>query len=383
MPTTLAILGGGQLGRMLALAAAPLGVRCRFLDTDPAACAADVGRLTLAPDFQPGPHLAPFLDGVDALTYEFENVPVALAEHAQHALAPRGVAVHPAPLALRIAQDRLEERKAFLALGIAVPPSAPVDSPDAAAEAFRALAPRAPHGCILKTRRLGYDGKGQARVRTADDAVAAFHTLGRAPCLLDAVIPFDRELSILAVRSAAGDVRFYPLCQNTHEGGILRTTIAPAPGVPPHIEQQAQHAARALLTHLGYVGVLALEFFLSGDTLLANEFAPRVHNSGHWTIDADHAGSFASQFENHARAVLGLPLGGTTPRGAHAMLNLIGALPTPAQLRALLDIPGLHPHLYGKQPKPGRKVGHLNLHADTPDALAWRLAAARRILASA
>jgi 5-(carboxyamino)imidazole ribonucleotide synthase len=316
------VIGGGQLGRMLALAGIPLGLSFRFLDPSPDAPAAEVGEL-LVGDYDDPELLDRLADGAAAVTYEFENVPVAAARRA---------GAIPAPAALEASQDRLVEKQLFRRLGI------PTPKLDDEVDEFPA---------ILKTRRLGYDGKGQRQVETWEGPDAGH--------VLEERVPFDRELSLLAVRGAEGDTRFYPLVENVHEHGILRTSRVPAIHAP---QADAEAYATRLLDELGYVGVLALELFDVGGSLLANEFAPRVHNTGHWTIE----GARTSQFENHLRAVLGLPLGSTESRPA-AMFNLIGSAPPPADV---LAVPGAHLHLYGKEPRPGRKLGHITLVEPTP-----------------
>ena len=341
------VLGGGQLGWMLARAGDPLGIRCRFLDPSPEAPAGRAGELVVGAYDDPVA-LDRFADGLALVTYEFENVPVGSAR----CLAARA-RVFPSPQALEVSQDRLGEKRFLESAGIPVAPWRPVGS---LAELERAVAEL---GCpaVLKTRRLGYDGKGQHVIRAPADVAGAWAQLGVAPLVLEGFVRFDRELSILAVRGQDGATACYPLVENLHAGGILRRSLAPAGGVAPDLQARAEAHARRVLETLGYVGVLAIELFQVGDRLLANEMAPRVHNSGHWTIE----GAETSQFENHLRAVAGFPLGKTAARGASAMLNLIGALPDPA---AVLAIPGAHLHLYGKAPRPGRKLGHVTLRAD-------------------
>lgn len=353
---TLGILGGGQLGRMLALAGYDLGLQFRFLDAAPDAVAGHVGPLVVDSLEDPR-RLDEFAAGLAAATYEFENVPVALAER----LAQR-VPVHPAPAALAIAQDRVSEKRLFNEVGLATPPFEPVDS---AADLHAALQ-RIGCPAVLKTRRLGYDGKGQAVIRQASDAPAALAAVapGRAGAtaggplglVLEGFVPFERELSLLAVRGRDGAVAFYPLVENHHAGGILRLSLAPAPNLDPALQLAAESHARAIMGRTGYVGVLAIEFFQHEGRLLGNEMAPRVHNSGHWTTD----GAATSQFENHVRAVLGLPLGDCAVLGRCAMVNLVGDAPTPAEIPTG---PGIRTHLYGKEPRPGRKVGHVNITA--------------------
>jgi 5-(carboxyamino)imidazole ribonucleotide synthase len=337
---------------MLARAGDPLGIRCRFLDPSPEAPAGRAGEL-LVGAYDDRAALDRFASDVALVTYEFENVPVGAARY----LAER-VPILPPPAALEVSQDRLKEKRLLEMVDIPVASWRPVASPAELEEALAEL------GCpaILKTRRLGYDGKGQHVIEGQPDVERAWARLGGAPLVLEAFVRFDRELSILAVRGRDGATVSYPIVENLHAGGILRRSLAPAPRVSPALQALAEAHARRVLDSLGYVGVLAIELFQVGDRLLANEIAPRVHNSGHWTIE----GAETSQFENHLRAVAGLPLGPTTARGASAMLNLIGALPdTPA----ILAVPGAHLHLYGKAPRPGRKLGHVTLRADDAVAL--------------
>ena len=311
------VVGGGQLGRMLALAGIPLGLSFRFLDPSPDAPARDVGEL-LVGEYDDPELLDRLADGAAAVTYEFENVPVEAA---------RRVNAIPDARALEQSQDRLVEKQLLRRLGIPTPRF------DDEVETFPA---------ILKTRRFGFDGKGQRLVEARP---------GSDPGqVLEERVPFDRELSLLAVRGRDGETRFWPLVENVHEDGILRRSRAPAADAP---QAEAEDYAARLLDELGYVGVLALELFEVEGRLLANELAPRVHNTGHWTIE----GSATSQFENHLRAILGLPLGPTDARPSF-MVNLIGGAP-PAE--RVLAIPGAHLHLYGKEPRPGRKLGHVTL----------------------
>jgi 5-(carboxyamino)imidazole ribonucleotide synthase len=358
------ILGGGQLGRMLALAGYPLGHGFVFLDAAPEALAG-LGDHLVAPVDDPRA-LADLAARVDVVTYEFENVPVAAAR----TLAER-VAVFPPPEALAVSQDRLVEKTLFARLGIPTAPFAAVDSSAALARAVAEVGLPA----VVKTRRLGYDGKGQVVLETQDQVPPAWTALGGAPCIVEGFVRFTRELSVLAVRGRDGAATCYPLVENRHEGGILRRSLAPAPAVAPAVDAQAEQFARALLEHLGYVGVLALELFEVEGRLLANEMAPRVHNSGHWTIE----GAETSQFENHVRAVTGMPLGSTAPLGCAAMLNLIGRWPEPS---TILAVPGAHLHLYGKAPRPGRKTGHVTLRCDDPATLRERVAAVERLIAA-
>ena len=345
----LGILGGGQLGRMLALAAYPLGVRSTVLEpaADPAAgqvCGHIPGEYE---DYQALYRLA---QQADAVTYEFENVPVESARW----LAER-VPVFPPPPALEVSQDRLAEKTFFRARGIPTPPFAAVDSRADFDAAVRAIGLPA----VLKTRRFGYDGKGQAVLRTPADAAAAWEALGGRPLIYEGFVRFDRELSIVAARGRDGRLAVYPLVENEHRDGMLYRTLAPAPRVSAALQQQAEDYARRVMDDLNYVGVLAIEWFEQGGRLLANEMAPRVHNSGHWTLDA----AVTSQFENHVRAVHGLPLGSPAAVGHSVMFNLIGTHPPFADILAL---PAAKLHWYGKAPRPRRKIGHVTLRADTP-----------------
>lgn len=343
-----AVVGGGQLGRMLALAGIPLGLRFRFLEPNPAPPVSHLGEVVQAPYDDPE-GLDRLVEGAQVVTYEFENVPVAAARRLS-----RGAPVHPTPAALAMAQDRLTEKEAFRSLGIETAPFLPVDSRDALEAAVGVLG----YPTVLKTRRLGYDGKGQTILTSEEDLDPAWDRLGGRPLILEGFVPFDRELSILAVRGLHGEVVKYPLVENHHESGILVRSLAPAPAVTEELQEAGQGIAHTILEHLDYVGVLAVELFQVGDRLLANELAPRVHNSGHWTQD----GAVTSQFENHLRAILGLPLGSTDVRGERAaMVNLLGRPPLRSRV---LAVPGAHLHLYDKEPRPARKVGHVNLVDD-------------------
>jgi len=337
------ILGAGQLGRMLALAGYPLDFDFVFLDPAAEACAAPLGEHIHA-EYSDEKALAEFCSRIDVATYEFENVPAPTA-----AFVAARKPLLPHPRALEVGQDRLSEKQLFDALKIAVPPYAPVGS---RAELDAAVA-RIGFPCVLKTRRLGYDGKGQAVLRASADVAPAWERLGKQPLLLEAFVKFDREISCIGVRGKGGETAFYPVAENVHRDGILRTSI---PRAKDPLQKAAERATRAVMHKLDYVGVLAFEFFVAKGRLLGNEIAPRVHNSGHWTLD----GADCSQFENHLRAVAGLPLGSPAMRGPCAMVNFIGAVP---DLAKLAQIPRLHLHLYGKQAKPARKIGHANLTA--------------------
>jgi 5-(carboxyamino)imidazole ribonucleotide synthase len=331
---------------MIALAAHPLGVRCVFLDPAADAPAGHVGEHIVAP-YEDAAALARLARTCDVVTYEFESVPIDAAR-----TLAKSVAVVPPPDALATAQDRLPEKRFFERIGVPTAAFSPVDS---AVDLERAVEA---HGLplVLKTRRLGYDGKGQAVVRAREAASAAYAPLAGVPCIAEAFVTFRRELSIVAVRARGGETRSYPLVENRHEGGILRVTLAPAPRVGAEEQRAAEAIAAKVMGELDYVGAIAIELFETDAGLLANEMAPRVHNSGHWTIE----GAETSQFENHVRAVLGLPLGATSAPRPCAMVNLIGKVPDRA---ALLAVEGAHVHLYGKEPAPGRKLGHVTVCA--------------------
>jgi 5-(carboxyamino)imidazole ribonucleotide synthase len=365
--TTVGILGGGQLARMLALSGAPLGLRFLVLDTVSDACAAQFVP-SMQADYRDEQALSAFAAQVDVATFDFENVP---AESARW-LSGR-IPVFPSARALAVAQDRLAEKSLFRELGIGVPNFADIASrADLDAALARMGAP-----AILKTRRLGYDGKGQFRIRTLADADAAWAALGaQAPSvglILEAFVPFERELSVVAVRGRDGEFRTWPLTENWHEQGVLSASLAPA-RADDALAADAVSCARRVAEALDYVGVFALELFVREGRLMANEMAPRVHNSGHWSIE----GAETSQFENHLRAVLGLPLGSTRMLGHACMLNWIGELPPAAPV--LAEACG-HWHDYGKSAREGRKVGHATFRADTTHELAESLARAGAALA--
>ncbi len=339
------VLGGGQLGRMLGMAALPLAIEPVFWEPEASACAQLIGEHLCAP-YNDAKALELFAQRVDVCTYEFENVPSPVLT----ALASRRP-VYPPLAALEVSQDRLTEKTLFAKLGIRTAPYASVDSEQDLRDAVSQLGLPA----ILKTRRLGYDGKGQFVIRSEEDIATAWQTLGSVSLILEGFVKFSREVSIIAVRGQDGAIAFYPLSENIHRDGILFTSHArPADAM----QAQAEKIASTLLAELNYVGVLCLELFEINGELVANEFAPRVHNSGHWTIE----GSETSQFENHLRAVTGLPLGETACVGFPAMINLVGILPP---LESLLAIPQVHVHFYGKAEKPFRKVGHVTVRADS------------------
>ncbi len=348
------IVGGGQLGRMLALAGRPLGLRFRFLEPGQDLPVEELGPVVRA-SYDDPEALERFPRGLEVVTYEFENVPVEAAR----SLALR-LPVHPAPRALEVAQDRAVEKETFRSLGIPVAPFRRVDTREELSAAVADLGLPA----VLKTRRLGYDGKGQVVLEGEADLEGAWRRLGTRPLILEAFVSFRRELSCLVARSTTGETRAWPLVENRHRNGILRTSRAPGEGVREEgLQDEAEDYAGRILDELGYVGVLAVEFFDTGSGLLANEMAPRVHNSGHWTQD----GARTCQFENHLRGILGLPLGPTELReGWAGMVNLIGGIPPREQI---LKVPGARLHLYDKAPRPGRKVGHVNLAARSGEEL--------------
>jgi len=356
------ILGAGQLGRMLALAGIPLGEQFRFLDPDANAPARQLGTQIVGA-FDDDASLQRLAAGCSVVTYEFENIPVAAAER----LAAT-VLVYPPPAALRASQDRVDEKTFLNAQGIRTAPWFAVNSQADLVAAVTAIG--APG--VLKTRRMGYDGKGQIVLRTAADVEQAWTKLGGQPLIYEGFVRFDRELSCIGVRDRTGNVVCYPLIENWHHEGILRLSIAPGPNWNDDLQQQAVANAKHVMAALDYVGVLTVEYFQCGSDLVCNEMAPRVHNSGHWSIE----GAVCSQFENHVRAIAGLPLGSTAVNGAAAMLNLIGDFP---DLRRVLNTPGVHLHHYGKEPRLGRKIGHLTVVAPDHATLTTRITELRRV----
>ena len=348
------IIGAGQLGQMLGFAARRMGITCRFLDPAEAPPAAAVGEVIRRP-FGDSAALAELAGSCDVVTYEFENVPV----EALLGIADR-VPVFPPVEALRSAQDRLSEKRLFDELQIPLPAYCAVDSLDDLHAAVTSIG----LPLVLKTRRFGYDGKGQYVVNAPDDIDDAWRKLAGTDLIAEEWLDFDFEVSVIGVRSASGESTTYPLTHNEHRDGILRRSRAPVEA--PDLAEKAERYMDALLDRLDYVGVLALELFVVGDRLLANEFAPRVHNSGHWTIE----GAATSQFENHVRAITGQAPGSTACRGHSGMLNLIGEIPRGA---GDLEIPGCWLHDYGKSPREGRKLGHITVVADSADERDERL----------
>jgi 5-(carboxyamino)imidazole ribonucleotide synthase len=350
------ILGGGQLGRMLALSGYPLGITFRFLEPASESSAAQVGERIQA-EYEDYQALFRFASGMDVITYEFENVPVESVRWLSDRLP-----VFPSSDALAIAQDRIAEKTFFQSLGIPTPPFVAIDNRNDFDRAIRQIG----FPSVLKTTRFGYDGKGQTVLRNPEDAESAWiHLSGRA-LILEQFISFQRELSIIGVRSRGGDCRFYPLVENYHREGMLRQSLAPAPNLTSELQTKAERYAQTALEKLDYVGILTIELFEKQNELFVNEMAPRVHNSGHWTIE----GAETSQFENHLRAILGLPLGSTNTRGYCALINLIGEVPSIEKM--LIEVGG-HVHLYGKKPKPNRKLGHFTLRDDRYSELMDRI----------
>jgi 5-(carboxyamino)imidazole ribonucleotide synthase len=342
---TIGILGGGQLGRMLALAAAQLGFKCHVFAPDPDSPAFDVVHRITRADYADTEALDRFTAGVDVLTYEFENVPAETAT----SLAAR-VPVLPDPAVLATTQDRLAEKNFVAALGIGTAPFVAVTTPADLPAALERIG----RPSVLKTRRFGYDGKGQATIDDGTPLEAAWREVGAQPCILEAFVPFAREVSLVAARARDGTVECFDVTENEHRDHILKISRVPA-AVPDVAAREARRIAETIAHKFAYVGVLAVEMFVLRDGgLLVNEIAPRVHNSGHWTLD----GASVSQFEQHVRAVAGWPLGKPIRRGRVEMINLIGS--EVHEYRTWLTVPGAAVHLYGKTAvRPGRKMGHV------------------------
>jgi 5-(carboxyamino)imidazole ribonucleotide synthase len=354
------VIGGGQLGRMLALAGTPLGMNFAFLDPASDACAQSLGEHIRA-DYGDQDHLRQLADQVDLVTFEFESVPAETV-----AFLSQFVPVYPSAEALRIARDRWFEKSMFKDLGIPTPDFADIQSQADLDVAVASIGLPA----VMKTRTLGYDGKGQKVLRKPEEVVGAFAELGSVPCILEGFVPFTGEVSLVAVRARDGETRFYPLVHNRHDSGVLALSIA---STDHPLQALAEDYVSRVLTKLDYVGVLAFEFFEVDGGLKANEIAPRVHNSGHWTIE----GSECSQFENHLRAVAGLPLGSTASVGESAMLNFLGEVP-PVALVSAID--NCHLHHYGKAFKAGRKVGHATLRCPDRATLDQQIVAVEALI---
>lgn len=350
MNPKIGILGGGQLARMLALSGYPLGFEFVFFDPTADACAGQVGELMCA-EYHNELALEEFCQKVDIVTLDFENVPVETLRFVQ-----KKKPVFPSPEVLEIAQDRLLEKQFCHSYGI---PTTDFETINSLSE-LKFAAKKFDYDAILKTRRMGYDGKGQFRISQVSDINQIPDNLFEQDLILEKRVAFDREVSVIVARSGLGDIKTWPLCENKHKDGILTTTIVPAKHSP--LDELTAEYAKQLAIALNYVGVLVIEFFQTEDAVYVNEMAPRVHNSGHWSIEGAHT----SQFENHLRAGLNLPLGSTGMDGMAAMLNWIGAFP-----ESVLSISEekLYWHIYGKEPRAGRKIGHSTLLAATPQEL--------------
>ncbi|WP_020406634.1 5-(carboxyamino)imidazole ribonucleotide synthase [Hahella ganghwensis] len=346
-PTRVGVLGAGQLGRMMALAGLPLGLEFSLYDTS-GAPSAGVGKIYSDPK-NTQEELDRFLDSVDVVTYEFEHLPLDLANN----IASKKP-LYPGVEALRVCQNREHEKGLFRQLSIPTPEYRIV----ASAEELEKAAEELGTPVVAKSVTEGYDGKGQAVLRSPNEAQAAWEAIGHPRLIAESFVHFSREVSLIAARNTQGEFIAYPLVENIHHEGILRYTIAPAPKVSQQTQDTATEYLHKLMDHLEYVGVLSLELFETPEGLLANEMAPRVHNSGHWSMDGAHTG----QFENHLRAILGLPLGDTDPHRVSGMINLIGRTVDAAQILKLRDT---HLHLYGKSERKGRKVGHINVNAES------------------
>jgi 5-(carboxyamino)imidazole ribonucleotide synthase len=354
IPRTIGIVGAGQLGRMLALSGYPLGLKFIFLDKSADAPGGQIGDILLG-EFTDADKIAQLAAQVDVLTYDVENVPVAALSR-----LPKDKPFLPPVAALAAGQDRLSEKTLFHELKIPTPEFRAIESMPDLEEAIQKIG----YPAVLKTRRLGYDGRGQRFIRSPAELGSAYNALAGVPLILEQFIAFEREVSVIGVRNHLGDTAFYPLSENRHRDGILRLSIAPYPD--KKLQSQAQRYAKRIMQHFDYTGILTIEFFVRKGKLIANETAPRVHNSGHWTIE----GAVTSQFENHIRGILGLPLGDTSPVGYSAMVNFIGEMPPLAEV---LKIPGAHYHDYGKDARPDRKLGHATLVCKTRKELLARL----------
>ncbi|HDZ58365.1 MAG TPA: 5-(carboxyamino)imidazole ribonucleotide synthase [Pseudomonas xinjiangensis] len=354
------VIGGGQLGRMLALAGTPLGQRFAFLDPAPDACAQALGEHIRA-DYSDRDHLRQLADDVDVVTFEFESVPAETV-----AFLSQFVPVYPNAESLRIARDRWFEKSLFQQLDIPTPEFADIQNQ----ENLDAAVKRIGLPAVLKTRTLGYDGKGQKVLRHPEEVPGAFAELGSVPCILEGFVPFTGEVSLIGVRNRDGETRFYPLVHNSHDQGVLRLSVV---STAHPLQGLAEEYVIKVMQQLDYVGVMAFEFFEVDGGLKANEIAPRVHNSGHWTIE----GSECSQFENHLRAIAGLPLGSTAKVGESAMLNFIGEVPPVHEVTSIADC---HLHHYGKAFKAGRKVGHATLRCADAVVLQAQIKAVQNLI---
>lgn len=350
MTPTIGILGGGQLARMMALAGYPLGFKFVFFDPNKNACAGQVGPLTVA-GYDNQVAVEEFCQQVDFVTLDFENVPVETVRQ-----IAKKKPVFPSPDVLAIAQDRLLEKEFCHSIAVPTADFEPINS----VSELKFAARKYDFSAILKTRRMGYDGKGQFMIQSEQDINQIPGDVFNNDLILEKRVAFEREVSVIVARTQSGDMKTWPLCENKHKDGILTTTMVPAK--PHDLDKKAFEYAVKMAESLNYVGVMVVEFFQTKDSVMVNEFAPRVHNSGHWTIEGAHT----SQFENHLRAGLDLPLGDTGMQGMAAMLNWIGAFPD--KIHHITDT-GLHWHVYGKKAKPGRKIGHATLTAPDPQQL--------------
>ncbi|KTD74642.1 5-(carboxyamino)imidazole ribonucleotide synthase [Legionella waltersii] len=337
----LGILGGGQLARMLSLSAHPLGIHTICLDPSSEACASEVTQVITAP-LTDEKALDQLLENADYVTIETENIPLSCVEY-----VTKSKTFYPSVKALAVSQDRLLEKQFLKSLSIPTAAFYDVSSKERLQQAYSELG-----HAILKTRRLGYDGKGQCVLKSQVDLERGWQTLRDQELIVEQLIPFEFEVSLIGVRNKEKKISFYPLVRNHHKEGILRWSEVPVD--KPHLQKEAEGIVTAILTALDYVGVLSVEFFYDGKQLLVNEMAPRVHNSGHWTLE----GACTSQFENHLRAIFGLPIGSTEAIGHSFMLNCIGEMPS---INQCLNIPGAHYHQYGKESRPNRKLGHVTL----------------------
>jgi 5-(carboxyamino)imidazole ribonucleotide synthase len=351
------ILGAGQLARMLALAGLPLEMRFGFYDTtgnpsvglDPVLIDVDA--------IPSNPALQTFIEASDLVTYEFEHLPLPVLKYIEEK-----VTIYPPVRSIEICQDRAKEKALFTELAIPTPAYRIVESEAALVTAVAELGTP----LVSKTTTDGYDGKGQFIIKNPDQAKEAWQAIGGRPLIVEAFVNFSRELSVIAARASTGEVKIYPLAENEHHEGILRYSTAPAPHIAEETERQAKLYIQELIESLGHVGILTLELFETPNGLLANEMAPRVHNSGHWSIEGAHV----SQFENHLRAISGLPLGDTQATRPTCMLNIIG---NKGDINAIMALPYAHIHLYDKEERPGRKLGHVNVQADSYEELVWRV----------
>lgn len=355
------VLGGGQLARMLCASAHQLGIDLVCVDPNPDCAASNITRVLHA-QYDDFDQIKQFFSGVKCVTYETENLPLSALEKIAHDFN-----FHPSIQALKIFQDRLYEKNFLNALKIPTADYMEINSWDELQQAITKIG----YPFLIKTRTAGYDGKGQALVNNDEEAQQSWARYSHQPIIIEKKIKFDFELSIISVRNADGEILFYPLVYNQHKNGILY--LSQAPYDDPQLESIARQYASMIIKEMDYVGVMAIEFFCCNEQLIANEVAPRVHNSGHWTIE----GSEISQFENHLRAVLGLPLGSTRPRFYSAMINIIGKKPN---LEKILSIPDIHFHWYHKEPFEGRKLGHLSLCATDQVELQGKIAQAFELL---